>query len=131
MLARLDKNHVGISTGVGPLIAYHEPDNSLSCLGCVTDWQQETRGLFLLAVYFWWVANRQICGGSSWGRWAIGAGPFSRKPTMPWDSISPWKNRHASRLSRRNSERFWNKQRSGNRRSFAAQAEGRSAVITD
>src|SRR5437667_12196968 len=51
MLARLDKNHVGISTGVGPLIAYHEPDNSLSCLGCVTDWQQETRGLFLLAVY--------------------------------------------------------------------------------
>ncbi len=39
----------GISTDVGPLIAYHRPDNSLSCLGCVTDWQQETRGLFLLA----------------------------------------------------------------------------------
>ena len=36
---------------LGPLIAYHESDNSLSCLGCVTDWQQETRGLFLLAVY--------------------------------------------------------------------------------
>jgi hypothetical protein len=24
-----------------------EPDNFLCCLGCVTDWQQETRGLFL------------------------------------------------------------------------------------
>jgi hypothetical protein len=30
------------------LMAYHELDNCLSCLGCVTDWQQETRGLFLL-----------------------------------------------------------------------------------
>ena len=29
------------------LIAYDKRDNFLSCLGCVTDWQQETRGLFL------------------------------------------------------------------------------------
>jgi hypothetical protein len=32
-----------------PLMAYHELDNCLSCLGCVTDWQQETRGLFSFA----------------------------------------------------------------------------------
>jgi hypothetical protein len=38
-----------ISTQNGPPIAYYRHDNSESCLGCVTDWQQETRGLFLLA----------------------------------------------------------------------------------
>jgi hypothetical protein len=37
----------GISTAARQLIAYYEVDNFLSCLGCVTDWQQETRGLFL------------------------------------------------------------------------------------
>jgi len=38
-----------IFTFILAAIAYHERDNFLSCLGCVTDWQQETRGLFLLA----------------------------------------------------------------------------------
>jgi hypothetical protein len=28
-------------------MAYHDLNNFSSCLGCVTDWQQETRGLFL------------------------------------------------------------------------------------
>ena len=42
-----------------PLIAYHERDNFLSCLGCVTDWQQETRGLFL------WPEYRDILLGST------------------------------------------------------------------
>ena len=37
-----------VLTAVQLLIAYHERDNFLSCLGCVTDWQQETRGLFVL-----------------------------------------------------------------------------------
>ncbi len=34
-------------TAVATLIAYPRSDDSLSCLGCVTDWQQKTRGLFL------------------------------------------------------------------------------------
>jgi hypothetical protein len=38
-----------IFTFILAAIAYHERDNFLSCLDCVTDWQQETRGLFLLA----------------------------------------------------------------------------------
>jgi hypothetical protein len=38
-----------IFTFILAAITYHERDNFLSCLGCVTDWQQETRGLFLLA----------------------------------------------------------------------------------
>src|SRR5579864_3455938 len=37
----------GISTTVGLRRAYHFANNIPSCLGCVTDWQQETRGLFL------------------------------------------------------------------------------------
>lgn len=39
------------STEIRPLpglLAYHKPDDSLSRLGCVADWQQETRGLISL-----------------------------------------------------------------------------------
>ena len=46
-----------------------------------------------------------------------------------WGSISPWRNRPESRLSRRNSERFWNSRRSGNRKNFAAQAEAEPRVV--
>jgi hypothetical protein len=42
----------GIFLTVWLLIAYHqhEHDNSLSCLCCVTDWQQESRGPIRFAV---------------------------------------------------------------------------------
>jgi hypothetical protein len=33
-------------------MAYHRFDNISSCLGCVTDWQQGTRSLFLLPSVF-------------------------------------------------------------------------------
>jgi hypothetical protein len=43
-----DKTQLPVSsTTVGLRRAYHRYDNISSCLGCVTDWQQETRSLFV------------------------------------------------------------------------------------
>jgi hypothetical protein len=51
-----------VLTAVQLLIAYHQHDNSLSCLGCVTDWQQETRGLVVLLWSFRKMRRRRLPG---------------------------------------------------------------------